>query len=114
MSVYLRVVDVKLHIRRHHLGLDRRQVRADHLRRGEQVAHLDGPVANTRGHIEDELRRVRWGERGKVDPAVEEFLDDGPLKRQSLPFRDIVGVCVCCGTKELLSAWPRGDEHQEW
>lgn len=97
----LRVFDIEPDIGRHVVGLDWRQVRGNDARVGELVGHLDGPVANARGDVEDKVRIVLRGNGRKVQLAPHELLHDGALQRQPLLFLLVVWENV--GFTSLIS-----------
>lgn len=87
-----------MHVWRHVFRLDGRQVRGDDLRIAKHVAHLDGPVAHARGHVEDGPRRLRGRKGREEQPVAQEPLDGFALERQPLLLGGVVGECVCCAS----------------
>ncbi len=55
------------------LRLNWGEIGADNLRVRKVVAHLDRPVANARGHVEDGPRRRLLRQWRKEKPVIEEF-----------------------------------------
>ena len=91
---YSRIFDVEVDIGGHLFRLNRRQIRGNDLCAGEQIAHLNSPVAHARGNVEDVSRRSRLGERCKEEPVVEDQAQCLSLQRQSLLLYNVVGEGV--------------------
>lgn len=59
---------------------------------GEHIAHLDGPIADAGGHVED---GAGLREGSKIELVLQKHLDGLTLELEALLFREIIGKGVC-------------------